>query len=132
MMVRSHFLSRILGETRIANKFDSWVTMIQVYEYYLSHHLAKSFESLFGGVTCLPGCFSMYRIKVRKGPPGFWVPVLVNPDVVEEYSQNIVESKSRLHSSHLHFPSSFASEKFTPFGRRSLSIHADAENLSQA
>jgi chitin synthase len=29
--------------------------MIQVYEYYISHHLAKAFESLFGSVTCLPG-----------------------------------------------------------------------------
>jgi chitin synthase len=29
--------------------------MIQVYEYYISHHLSKAFESLFGSVTCLPG-----------------------------------------------------------------------------
>ena len=49
------------GETQIANKGASWVTAIQVYEYYISHHLAKSFESVFGGVTCLPGCFCMYR-----------------------------------------------------------------------
>jgi len=57
----------LCGETRIANKRDSWVTMIQgtsisqpngltvVFEYYISHHLGKGFESVFGGVTCLPG-----------------------------------------------------------------------------
>lgn len=50
------------GETKIQNKCESWVSMIQVFEYYISHHLTKSFESVFGGVTCLPGCFCMYRI----------------------------------------------------------------------
>jgi chitin synthase len=83
----------LCGETRIANKNSSWVTAIQVYEYFISHHLAKNFESLFGGVTCLPGCFSMYRIKVPKGSNGYWVPILANPDIVQEYSQNVVESK---------------------------------------
>lgn len=29
--------------------------MMQVYEYFISHYLAKAFESLFGSVTCLPG-----------------------------------------------------------------------------
>ena len=80
----------LCGETRIANKKQSWVTRIQVYEYFISHHLAKNFESLFGGVTCLPGCFSAYRIKAPKGDKGYWVPILANPDIIEEYSQNVV------------------------------------------
>ncbi|CAO3590112.1 unnamed protein product [Absidia cylindrospora] len=78
----------LCGETRIANKTTSWVTAIQVFEYYISHHYAKAFESLFGIVTCLPGCFSMYRIKAPKN--GSWVPLLANPDVVLEYNQNVV------------------------------------------
>lgn len=45
----------ICGETSLENEDQSWWTMIQVYEYYISHHLAKAFESLFGSVTCLPG-----------------------------------------------------------------------------
>lgn len=82
----------LCGETRIENKRSSWVTMIQVFEYFISHHYTKSFESVFGGVTCLPGCFSMYRIKAPKGPDGYWVPILANPDVVERYSMNTVDS----------------------------------------
>lgn len=60
--------------------------------YFISHHLAKSFESVFGGVTCLPGCFCMYRIKAPKGGQNYWVPILANPDVVEHYSENVVDT----------------------------------------
>lgn len=58
-MTRDSKILGICGETRISNEQKSWVTMIQVYEYYISHHLSKAFESLFGSVTCLPGCFTM-------------------------------------------------------------------------
>ncbi|KAG0245849.1 chitin synthase-domain-containing protein [Mortierella sp. GBAus27b] len=82
----------LCGETKIANKTQSWVSMIQVFEYYISHHMSKAFESMFGGVTCLPGCFCMYRIKAPKGPNGYWVPILANPDIVEHYSENVVDT----------------------------------------
>jgi chitin synthase len=48
-------IAGICGETSLDNEDKSWWTMIQVYEYYISHNLAKAFESLFGSVTCLPG-----------------------------------------------------------------------------
>lgn len=47
---------------------------------------------MWGGVTCLPGCFSMYRIKAPKGDDGYWVPILANPDIVEHYSENVVDN----------------------------------------
>ncbi|CRG91673.1 chitin synthase [Talaromyces islandicus] len=91
-MVKDPEIMGLCGETKIANKADSWVTMIQVFEYYISHHQAKAFESVFGGVTCLPGCFSMYRIKAPKGGQNYWVPILANPDIVEHYSENVVDT----------------------------------------
>lgn len=90
-MVNDNLIMGLCGETKIANKRDSWVTAIQVYEYFISHHLAKGFESVFGGVTCLPGCFSMYRLKARKGD-GDWVPIITKPEIVQEYSQNTVDT----------------------------------------
>ena len=54
-MIHDSEIVGLCGETLIANDQQSWVTMIQVYEYFISHHLAKAFESLFGSVTCLPG-----------------------------------------------------------------------------
>ncbi|OBZ68586.1 Chitin synthase 5 [Grifola frondosa] len=91
-MVHDYEIMGLCGETKIANKAETWVTMMQVFEYYISHHMTKAFESMFGGVTCLPGCFSMYRIKAPKGDSGYWVPVLANPDVVEHYSENVVDT----------------------------------------
>lgn len=91
-MLNDHRIMGACGETRITNKAQSWVTAIQVFEYFISHHQVKAFEAVFGGVTCLPGCFSMYRIKARK--PGYedWVPVLVKPEVTREYSQSTVKT----------------------------------------
>ncbi|BGP50264.1 hypothetical protein JCM10450v2_006180 [Rhodotorula kratochvilovae] len=89
-MQNDNMIMGVCGETRIANKRQSWVTMIQVFEYFISHHQAKAFESVFGGVTCLPGCFSMYRIKARKQDDGDWFPVLVSPAITSEYSQSVV------------------------------------------
>ncbi|PWN52391.1 putative chitin synthase 5 [Violaceomyces palustris] len=91
-MVEDPEIMGLCGETKIANKTETWVTMIQVFEYYISHHQTKAFESCFGGVTCLPGCFSAYRIKAPKGPRGYWVPILANPDIVEHYSENVVDT----------------------------------------
>jgi len=45
-MAQDPLIMGLCGETRIANKAASWVTMIQVFEYYISHHLAKAFESV--------------------------------------------------------------------------------------
>jgi chitin synthase len=91
-MVKDPEIMGLCGETKIANKRQTWVSMIQVFEYFISHHLSKSFESVFGGVTCLPGCFCMYRIKAPKGGQNYWVPILANPDVVEHYSENVVDT----------------------------------------
>jgi chitin synthase len=34
----------------------------------------------------------MYRIKAPKGGQNYWVPILANPDVVEHYSENVVDT----------------------------------------
>ncbi|KIL68940.1 glycosyltransferase family 2 protein [Amanita muscaria Koide BX008] len=89
-MHHDQMIMGVCGETRIANKRQSWVTAIQVFEYFISHHLAKAFESVFGGVSCLPGCFSMFRLKARKAGGDDWVPLIIKPEIVKEYSQSTV------------------------------------------
>ncbi|KAI6101709.1 glycosyltransferase family 2 protein [Pisolithus croceorrhizus] len=66
----------------------SWWTMIQVYEYYISHHLSKAFESLFGSVSCLPGCFSLYRIRTAdKGRP-----IIISNRIIDEYAEGHIDT----------------------------------------
>ncbi|WFD01529.1 chitin synthase [Malassezia obtusa] len=89
-MMNDNRIMGACGETRIENKAQSWVTMIQVFEYFISHHQVKAFESVFGGVTCLPGCFSIYRVKARKTSDDDWIPVVIKPEILREYSQTIV------------------------------------------
>ena len=86
----------VCGETALTNAKSSFVTMIQVYEYYISHNLSKAFESLFGSVTCLPGCFSMYRIRAADTGK----PLFVSKEVVEAYATIRVDTlhmKNLLH-----------------------------------
>ncbi|RKP11372.1 chitin synthase-domain-containing protein, partial [Piptocephalis cylindrospora] len=80
-MLRDSRIIGLCGETQLQNEELSWATMIQVYEYYISHHLAKAFESLFGSVTCLPGCFSIYRIRTSVGGR----PVIISDGVIQDY-----------------------------------------------
>ncbi|KAI9327398.1 chitin synthase-domain-containing protein [Obelidium mucronatum] len=87
-MSRDSKIVGLCGETLLANERESWVSMMQVYEYYISHNLAKAFESLFGSVTCLPGCFSIYRIRT----PVKNIPLLIAPGVLEDYSENQVDT----------------------------------------
>ncbi|KAG6378096.1 glycosyltransferase family 2 protein [Boletus reticuloceps] len=89
-MHHDQLIMGVCGETRIANKRESWVTAIQVFEYFISHHLAKGFESVFGGVSCLPGCFSMFRLKARRNSGDDWIPLIIKPEIVREYSQSEV------------------------------------------
>ncbi|KAJ1663804.1 hypothetical protein IW140_004490 [Coemansia sp. RSA 1813] len=80
-------IAGICGETMLGNESKSWTTMIQVYEYFISHHMAKAFESLFGSVTCLPGCFCMYRLRTTEGKP-----LLIAKPVMEAYSELHVDT----------------------------------------
>lgn len=86
----------LCGETALTNAKSSIITMIQVYEYYISHNLSKAFESLFGSVTCLPGCFSMYRLRAAETGK----PLFVSREIVEAYAEIRVDTlhmKNLLH-----------------------------------
>ncbi|EIW79950.1 glycosyltransferase family 2 protein [Coniophora puteana RWD-64-598 SS2] len=95
-MIRDKKLLGVCGETELLNPKQSLITMMQVYEYFISHHMAKAFESLFGSVTCLPGCFTLYRLRT----PDTHKPLLIANQMIEDYSENRVDTlhmKNLLH-----------------------------------
>lgn len=97
VMIHDAKIMGLCGETSLANAKDTFITMMQVYEYYISHFLAKAFESLFGSVTCLPGCFCMYRLRT----PYKNSPLLVHNDIIAEYSENRVDTLHKKNLLHL-------------------------------
>ena len=86
--VRDKKVIGLCGETALSNEHQSITTMLQVYEYYISHYLVKAFESLFGSITCLPGCFSMFRFRA----PDTQHPLFVANAVVDDYAENRVDT----------------------------------------
>ena len=95
-MVHDKKVLGVCGETTLSNAKQSIITMMQVYEYFISHHMAKAFESLFGSVTCLPGCFTLFRLRTADTHK----PLLISNHMISDYSQNRVDTlhmKNLLH-----------------------------------
>jgi chitin synthase len=125
-MVHDSKIAGLCGETLVDNEKQSWVTMIQVYEYFISHHLSKAFESLFGSVTCLPGCFCLYRIRTPKTR----VPIIISPALLKDYSENNVRTlhmKNLLHLGEDRFLTTLVMKHFPGF---KLKFDAEAKCLT--
>ena len=86
-MVHDKKVLGVHGETTLSNAKQSIITMMQVYEYFISHHMAKAFESLFGSITCLPSCFTLYCLHSADTHK----PLLISDQMVLDYSQNRID-----------------------------------------
>lgn len=51
----------VSGHTDVYNKDTNTLTRMQALRYYISFKIYKAAESIFGTVTCCPGCCSAYR-----------------------------------------------------------------------
>lgn len=51
----------ISGHCDVENAHVNLLTQMQDVRYYFSYKIMKAAESVFGTVSCLPGCFSAYR-----------------------------------------------------------------------
>ncbi|MEE9344468.1 MAG: glycosyltransferase [Methylococcales bacterium] len=54
-------VAAIAGHTEVANVTENSLTKMQQARYYVAFRVIKAAESIFGTVTCCPGCFSAYR-----------------------------------------------------------------------
>ncbi|ORX82890.1 hypothetical protein K493DRAFT_307720 [Basidiobolus meristosporus CBS 931.73] len=82
-------LSGVCGETKVENRTQSYITMIQVFEYFLTHCLLKSFESFYANVLVLSGCFTIYRLKRHSVNPDTGKkevrPAVLDPRIMRDY-----------------------------------------------
>lgn len=51
----------VSGHTDVYNRETNLLTKMQALRYYVAFHIYKAAESVFGSVTCCPGCCSAYR-----------------------------------------------------------------------
>lgn len=51
----------VSGHTDVYNKDTNMLTKMQALRYFVAFKIYKSAESIFGSVTCCPGCCSAYR-----------------------------------------------------------------------
>ncbi len=51
----------IAGHTDVENARTNMLTKMQDVRYFFSYRIMKAAESVYGCVSCLPGCFSAYR-----------------------------------------------------------------------
>lgn len=125
--MKDHNIFALCGETLVRNKFDNWVTAIQVYEYYLNHNLNKAFESLFSSVTCLPGCFSLYRIYDENTTKT--KPILINEQLLEHYGDNAANTLHKKNLLQLGEDRYFTTliTKYFPMGKFKFIIEAKCE-----
>jgi hyaluronan synthase len=54
-------VAAVSGHTDVANAHANMLTRMQDVRYYVAFRVMKAAESVFGAVTCCPGCFSAYR-----------------------------------------------------------------------
>src|SRR5581483_9147177 len=54
-------LGAVSGHTDVYNKDQNMLTRMQALRYFVAFKIYKSAESIFGTVTCCPGCCSAYR-----------------------------------------------------------------------
>lgn len=62
----------ISGNTKVENHTTNLLTKMQAARYGISFDIFKASESIFGAVTCCPGCFSAYRTEVARAVVGPW------------------------------------------------------------
>lgn len=54
-------VAAVSGHTDVENVAVNVLTKMQDVRYYVSYRVMKAAESIFGAVSCCPGCFSAYR-----------------------------------------------------------------------
>ena len=54
-------VAAVAGHTDVENVTTNLLTRMQDVRYFVSYRVMKAAESLFGAVSCCPGCFSAYR-----------------------------------------------------------------------
>ncbi len=69
----------VCGQTVVKNHSENYITMVQSFEYFISHLLLKTFESVMYNVLVLSGCFTLFKLKIDGKPT-------INMNILDKYT----------------------------------------------
>jgi len=68
----------VCGQTVVKNKYESFITIIQCFEYFISHLLLKTFEHIMYNVFVLSGCFTLIKLTNNNK-------TVINKNIIKKY-----------------------------------------------
>jgi chitin synthase len=83
----------VCGQTVVKNVYDSFITIIQSFEYFISHLLLKTFESVMYNTFVLSGCFTLIKLKNNNNE------TLINKNIIKKYTE--IEGDNSLYEKNL-------------------------------
>lgn len=70
----------VCGQTIVKNNSENFITIVQSFEYFISHLLLKIFEHIMYQVLVLSGCFTLFKLR-EDGEP------IININIIEKYTE---------------------------------------------
>ena len=70
----------VCGQTIVKNNSENFITVVQSFEYFMSHLLLKIFEHIMYQVLVLSGCFTLFKLRDNEEP-------IINLNVIEKYTE---------------------------------------------
>lgn len=71
----------VCGQTIVKNKDENFITIVQYFEYFITHLLLKTFENILFNVLVLSGCFTLLRLKDSDNN------VIINLNILDKYTK---------------------------------------------
>lgn len=70
----------VCGETVVKNNSENFITIVQSFEYFISHLLLKTFEHIVYKVLVLSGCFTLFKLRADGNP-------VINLNIINKYTK---------------------------------------------
>jgi chitin synthase len=70
----------VCGQTIVKNHSETFITIVQSFEYFISHLLLKTFEHIMYQVLVLSGCFTLFKLRDNGKP-------VININIINKYTE---------------------------------------------
>lgn len=72
----------VCGQTIVKNKNENYITMVQSFEYFISHLLLKTYEHILYNIFVLSGCFTLLKLRHSETNEP-----IINTNIINKYTK---------------------------------------------